>query len=176
MNKQIISRRKFVKESIASGIGIAVSPALTNRIVDLWAARAERGTAALNLHQMMTVAAVAAQIIPTDDLPGAREAGVVEYINAKLNEISLLLPLYEEGVKETDAVSESRFHGKFISLTPPQQIEVLKSIEKSPFFTQVWKDTVEGFTRSWTGKKVVGYPGGAQPHGYHDVAAPPKST
>jgi len=176
MSKQPVSRRKFFKNTLASGLGITLSPALAGRIMELWAARAEHGAAALDLHQMMTVAAVAAQIIPSDDVPGAREAGVVEYINAKLNETSSLLPLYEEGLKEMDGISEGRFHAKFVSLTAAQQTEVMRSIEKSRFFTQVWKDTVEGYTRSWTGKKVVGYPGGAQPHGYHDVATPPKGA
>ena len=169
-----VARRKFFKRTVQGGIGRAVGAAFADRILELWTAHAEHGTALLDLHQMMTLAAIAAQIIPTDDVPGAKEAGVVEYINAKLKETPSLLPLYQSGFQEIDSLSKSRFSGLFLSLSEAQQQEVLQSLEKSKFFAQVWKDTVEGFSRSWVGRKVVGYPGGAQAHGYHDISSPPK--
>src|SRR5712691_5370554 len=165
MNKEKVSRRSFFKKTATSGLGLAVTASLSGRIMDLWAARAEHGTAALDLHQMMTLAAISAQIIPTDDVPGAREAGVVDYINSKLKETPSLLPLYQNGFREVDNLGKTKFSAAFVSLNAAQQKEVLTSLQKSEFFAQVWKDTIEAFTRSAVGKKVVGYPGGAQPHG-----------
>ena len=176
MKTKTFSRRKFFQKAAAGGMGLAMGTALSEQIVDLWVAKAEHGAAVLDLHQMLTLAAIAAQIIPTDEAPGAREAGVVDYINTKLKDTPSLRSLYQNGFQEVDNLSKSKFSGPFVSLDPRQQTEVLKSLESSQFFAQVWKDTVEGFVRSSVGKKFVGYPGGAQPHGYHDIASPPKNS
>jgi gluconate 2-dehydrogenase gamma chain len=176
MNHETVSRRKFFKKAVSGGMGLAMGTALFEQIADLWVARAEQGSASLDLHQMVTLGAIAAQVIPTDDTPGAREAGVVDYINTKLKDAPSLQRLYQNGLQDVDNLSKNRFSGLFASLDAPQQKEVLKSLESSQFFAQVWKDTVEGFTRSSVGKAVVGYPGGAQPHGYHDIWSPPKNS
>ena len=176
MKTETFSRRKFFQKAAAGGMGLAMGTALSEQIVDLWVAKAEHGAAALDLHQMLTLAAIAAQIIPTDEAPGAREAGVVDSINTKLKDTPSLRSLYQNGFQEVDTLSKSKFRGPFVSLDPRQQTEVLKSLESSQFFAQVWKDTVEGFVHSSVGKKFVGYPGGAQPHGYHDIASPPKNS
>ena len=176
MKKERFSRRKFFQKAAAGGMGLAMGTALSEQIVDLWVAKAEHGAAALDLHQMLTLAAIAAQIIPTDEVPGAKEAGVVDYINTKLKDTPSLRSLYQNGFREVDTLSKNKFSGPLVSLDPLQQKEVLKSLERSKFFTQVWRDTVEGFLHSSVGKEVVGYPGGAQPHGYHDIASPPKKN
>jgi alpha-glucuronidase len=100
---------------------------------------------------------------------------VVDYINAELKAAQSLRPIYQSGIQEVDKFSERKFNRDFVSLDATQQNKVLKSLQQSNFFAQLWKDTVEAFMRSSLGKEVVGYPGGAQPHGYHDMASPPKT-
>lgn len=176
MGQKKFSRRNFIKKAAAGGAGLTMGTALFDQIFDLWVAKAEHGSAALDLHQMLTLGVIAAQIIPTDDVPGAREAGVVDYINAKLKATQSLRPIYQSGFQEVDKLSKSKFDRAFVSLDAIQQNEVLKSMQQSNFFAQLWKDTVESFIRSSVGKEVVGYPGGAQPHGYPDMASPPKNS
>ena len=86
MSRDNVSRRDFIKKAAAGGAGLTVGTALFDHIFDLWVAKAEHGSAALDLQQMLTLGAIAAQIIPTDDVPGAREAGVVDFINGKLKD------------------------------------------------------------------------------------------
>lgn len=154
-------------------MGLAMGAALAERISGLWVAKAEHGNAVLNLHEMLTLAAIGAQIIPTDETPGAREAGIVDYIDTKIKNRESSRQVYQEGLQETDNVSRRKFGARFIELSSKQQKDVLELMETSEFFAQVWKDTVEGFVHSSVGKKVVGYPGRAQPHGYPNVAGPP---
>lgn len=175
MSQKNFSRRDFIKQAAARGAGLTVGTALFDQIFNLWVAKAEHGSASLDLHQMLTLGAIAAQIIPTDEDPGAREAGVVDYIDAKLKATKSIQPIYKKGIEELDQFSKRKFNRDFVSLDATQQNEVLKSLQQTNFFAQLWKDTVEAFMRSSVGKEVVGYPGGAQPHGYHDMASPPKT-
>jgi hypothetical protein len=176
MKKERLSRRDFLKKAAANGAGLAAGTVLFEQISQLWVARAEHGGAALDLHQMLTLGAIAAQIIPTDETPGAREAGVVDYINTKLKGDAALQRIYEAGFRDVDQRSKDQFSRAFASLDASQQKSVLKSLEHTRFFEQARKDCVEGFIHSAVGKEVVGYPGGAQPHGYHDPASAPKTA
>ena len=175
MSQENFSRRDFIKQTAARGAGLTMGTALFDQIFDLWVAKAEHGSASLDLHQMLTLGAIAAQVIPTDDVPGAREAGVVDAIDSKIKATPTLRPIYQSGIQEVDQFSKRKFNRDFVSLDATQQSEVLKSLQQTNFFAQLWKDTVEAFMRSSVGKEVVGYPGGAQPHGYHDMASPPKT-
>ena len=173
MKKEKFSRRNFFKTVAASGMGLAMGTALVEQISDLWVAKAEHGQAVLNLHEMLTLAAIGAQIIPTDETPGAREAGIVDYIDTKIKSMGSSLQVYQKGLQEVDNVSKRNFGARFVELRPEQQKDVLQSMEESTFFQRVWEDTVEGFCRSPVGQKVVGYAGRSQPHGYLDIASAP---
>jgi len=85
----------------------------------------------LSPHEYATVAAIAAIIVPTDDDPGATEAGVADYIDRKVSKDATLRWRYVEGVRWIDKASAKLFgRGKrFIDLSPEQQIEVLKAAE-----------------------------------------------
>lgn len=88
--------------------------------------------------QAREVEAIAAQIIPADDLgPGAREAGVVRFID-------LVLATHEKE-KQRDYVDGLKALGPFASLTATEQVEKLRSIEKTSFFNVVREHTLNGF-------------------------------
>ena len=92
--------------------------------------------------------AIAAQIIPTDDGPGAKEAGAVYFIDRALSTFDKdRLAAYTKGLKNLESVSRKLFSrtGKFAALNAEQQIKVLQSIEKSEFFEVVRSHTVAGF-------------------------------
>ena len=131
--------------------------------------------------QWKLVEAIAARIIPTDDEPGATEAGVVNFIDKALaNEDKALAPVYAAGLPGVEAVANKRFHKTFVALTPAEQDEILTALEagkadgwpkgavdQMDFFTAVRSHTVFGFlcdpsyggNRDYAGWKVVGYPG-----------------
>jgi len=80
------------------------------------------------------VDAIAARIIPTDETPGAREAGVIYFIDRALTTFAKdSQKTYREGLPELQARVSELFPGiaKFSAATPEQQDEVLHSLEES---------------------------------------------
>src|SRR5215472_10977672 len=78
--------------------------------------------------------AITSRIIPTDDTPGAHEAGVVYFIDRGLATFSVDdQKTYREGLPELQARVAEMFQGnsKFSELTPGQQDEVLHSFDES---------------------------------------------
>ena len=93
------------------------------------------------------VEAIAAQIIPTDDTPGAREAGVIYFIDRALATFAAAdRAAFAEGLKQLQRKTSKEL-GKarrFSALSAEQQITLLKRIEKSPFFELVRTMTILG--------------------------------
>lgn len=76
--------------------------------------------------------AITSRIIPTDDTPGAHEAGVVYFIDRGLTTFSKDdQKTYREGLPELQSRVAEMFQGKskFSELTPEQQDEVLHSFD-----------------------------------------------
>jgi gluconate 2-dehydrogenase gamma chain len=154
MDKEDISRRLFLMRSCA-GVGAAW---LYARWPDILAAqqhahKAASSDAPVKLEfftpdQALEIEAVAAQIIPTDDSPGAREARVIYFIDRALMTFdSDKQPLYKKGLLELQAKSKNPFLGtkKFSELKPESQIKTLKGMQTTPFFQQVRSHTIIGF-------------------------------
>jgi gluconate 2-dehydrogenase gamma chain len=102
----------------------------------------------LSTEQAVEVESMAAQIIPTDDTPGAREAKVIYFIDRALTTFDReKQPLYTQGLKDLSTKTRELFPSadKFSGLTSAQQIEVLTAIERTPFFEQVRVHTIIGF-------------------------------
>lgn len=98
--------------------------------------------------QAAEVEAISSRILPSDDTPGAREAGVVYFIDHSLTGFAKeQAPLFAEGLKTlSEAVAKK--HGSaatFASLTPEQQDAMLRDIEKTPFFGAIRFATLAGF-------------------------------
>lgn len=79
-----------------------------------------------------TVDAIAARMIPTDELgPGAREAGAVIYIDRALTgPYADLTEVYRAGLAAVDAYSETTYRAAFLNLTADQQDAVLRVMEE----------------------------------------------
>ncbi len=129
-----------------------------------------------------TLEAITARIIPTDDTPGAVEAGCTNFIDKALaHEDAALKPTYTAGLAGIDAVSRRRFEKPFVALANEPQDAVLAALESGAadgwpagdvkpgaFFEAVRAHTIIGFladpkyggNRDHAGWKVVGYPGG----------------
>jgi gluconate 2-dehydrogenase gamma chain len=89
---------------------------------------AMEGFEILTPEQAKEVDAITARIIPTDDQPGAREAGVVYFIDRALKTFaSDMKPVYEQGIPAINKKTQERFPGveRFSAATPEQQDEIL---------------------------------------------------
>jgi gluconate 2-dehydrogenase gamma chain len=90
----------------------------------------------------------ASQIIPTDETPGAREAGVIYFIDRALRTFEKdKQRAYVEGVRALDARARKEFPPakNFSTLKSEEQIHVLKTIEKTDFFELLRTHTLMGF-------------------------------
>jgi gluconate 2-dehydrogenase gamma chain len=101
----------------------------------------------LTAEQAAEIEAFASRIIPTDATPGAREAGVVYFIDRGLSTWAEgQKPAFTEGLDKLQRDVEAKFRGqtRLSALTPAQQDEVLKSIEQTPFFGLMRFATIAG--------------------------------
>lgn len=154
MDKQKESRRSFLIGS-ASGLGSAWLTSHWPAILDAQehAHRlAESGSPTkfefFSPEQAIEVEAMAAQIIPTDETPGAREARSVHFIDRALATFDHdKQALYTQGLQDLRTKTREVFPnaGQFSGLTSAQQIQLLTAIEKTEFFEQVRRHTIMGF-------------------------------
>jgi gluconate 2-dehydrogenase gamma chain len=132
--------------------------------------------------QAIEIDAISARIIPTDEMPGAREAGVVYFIDRGLATFAAdEQKTYREGLPEFQARVSEMFPNvaKFSASMPEQQDEVLHSFDENArstrrpfrarpgaqnFFETLRQHTISGFlidpdyggNDSGAGWKVIG--------------------
>lgn len=143
MNKNETSRRQFLRASGgmlgATWIGTHW-PALlaaAEHAHQVASGAVERSLRVLSPAQARDVEAVAAQIVPSDDTPGAREAGVVYFIDhVHAGPYAGRAAAFLAGLKEFQAEFATRNPGvtSFADLPDGAQLAYLRSIEKTPFF------------------------------------------
>lgn len=175
-----ITRRDFLLQSTLYG-GTLWAALNLPRPRALAAAAESAKPAVLTPDQWTLVEAISARIIPSDEEPGAVEAGVVNFVDKALaNEDKALVPVYGAGLAGIDAVAKKRFRKPFVALDGGEQDAVLAALEngtadgwpKGPvgpkdFFAAVRAHTVFGFlcdpsyggNRDYAGWKVAGFPG-----------------
>ena len=151
-----VSRRAFlaVSSTALGAAWLAADPALVRAALE-HAARAARSPGApepvpwevLTPDQAADLDAIAAQIFPTDDTPGAREARVVTFLDRSLATWAAQQrePLLH-GLDELNGEVERRWPGtqRFANLAPERQLELLRAQEQTPFFQQMRFATLVG--------------------------------
>ena len=123
----------------------------------------------LTAEQAADLDGIAAQIIPSDDdLPGAREARVVVFIDRALGSFAAdQKELLLQGVDDLNSEASNRWPraGRFAELSEEQQHELLTEIEDDPFFEAVRFAVLTGMfahpdwggNQEGAGWKVLGY-------------------
>jgi gluconate 2-dehydrogenase gamma chain len=183
-----LSRRSLL-QAIAALVATAVTPigwAEAAQAVDqAHAAHAGGGAATisfLSAAEAADVEAVAAQIVPTDDSPGAREAGAVYFIDRALATFFAQLAVdYRAQLAAFQTAYRERYPDarSFASLTTAQQIEYLHGIDQTPFFNTTRLLTLLGMfslpayggNRDGVGWKLIGFKDEHvfhPPFGYYD--------
>jgi len=146
-------------------------------------ARAEGHGAFLNQHAAATVAAFAERLMPgAPGKPGARDAGVLTYIDLALaGAYADLQDVYRRGLGQLDEYCRTTRNAPFVELRAAQQDEVIRALEDGTatgftwptpqeFFNTVRTHTMEGMfadpvyggNKDFAGWRLVGFPG-AQP-------------
>jgi len=137
--------------------------------------------------QAPEIEAMAAQIIPTDESPGAREAHCLYFIDRALTTFAKpAQATYTQGLQDLQAKVRQLYPegGRFSALSSEQQIKVLTEIQTTPFFNQVRTHTVIGFfsrpvhggNYGKVGWKLIGYDDSLNhkpPFGYYDAQPQP---
>lgn len=165
------------RRELCRALGAAVaSPALSRLPADeLWMAgrRAHRavrarGFTVLDAHQAETVAVLVDMIIPDTDTPGARAAGVPQFIDLLLAEWvteAERAPVMA-GLADLDARSRKAFGADFVAGNETQRADVLRALEADeraapqgaaagmpPFFASMKWVTAYGYFTSEVGAK-----------------------
>jgi len=99
-------------------------------------------------HEAQTAEAICEQLIPADRDPGAREAGVVNYIDIQLTRhFKRWQAVYRQGIVSLDAASRVKFGKRFVELPSGQQVEALRDAEahSKEFFELVLAHCRQGF-------------------------------
>ena len=188
------SRRSFLVESV---VGLNAAWVAANYPAILAAQEQARQASAAGQRPQLTffteaqaaeIEAMAAQIIPTDDTPGAREAHCLYFIDKALSTFDHdRQPAYTKGLQDLQEKTKQLYPdaGKFSALTSEQQIKTLTEIEKTPFFNTVRLHTVIGFlarpvhggNHDKVGWQLIGYDGSLNhkpPFGYYDAQPQPR--
>ena len=147
-------------------------------------ARPGVATRVLTPAQARDVDAIASQVIPTDDGPGAHEAGAVYFIDHALaGFFSAHREEFQEGYADFASRAAQEAKVPFADLPHDEQIRILHTVEETPFFLGVRYLTILGFladpryggNRDSIGWKVVGFDDAhvfSPPFGYYDKDYP----
>lgn len=140
-----------------------------------------QGFASLDAPLAAGLDAVAAQIIPSGDTPGAREAGAVWFIDALVaSSWAWALPKFSEGIQDLDRRSGAEL--AFADLPFEEQTAVLAEVENGQFFSMMRMLTIAGTfamparggNREKLGWQLVGFNdqhAWQPPFGYYDASS-----
>ena len=188
MNK-VLSRRSFLRNS--SEVLHKSCIVLTTPMILSACKEASKGYSdspnfkILSSNEGTEYAAIASRIIPSDESPGANEAGVVFFMDNVLSDgRELEHNILKEGLKNLRAMGVENFGvSGFYSLNTDQQDQLLEEIEGAEFFETMRYLTIAGMlslpeyqgNRDNIGFKMLGYENRhawASPYGYYDTGYP----
>ncbi len=171
MNEIQLSRRAFLRQTgIAARNSLIVLslPAIMSSSAAASEAMLDKSAfKILGSEEAREFAAIAARIIPTDETPGATEAGVIYFIDNVLgtSRTEALEPM-RAGLASLQASAQSSYgSASFSALTPEQQDALLVSIEETEFFGTMRYMTIAGMfslpeyggNRDYAGWKLIGF-------------------
>jgi len=125
-----LTRRKFMQIAASA---VAAAPVIS-------CSKATNPWRFLTADEAKTLEGICGHIVPTDQDPGAKEAGVVNYIDRQLlGHLKRHQKAYREGLMGVDQTSQALNRGRFVELQPDKQLAVLAALEKNAAPGEVWK-------------------------------------
>lgn len=182
-----LSRRDF----LANSASLAKGSLLVLSVPAILTACREAGESAQNKaafkafsnEEAAELSAIAARIIPSDDTPGATEAGVIYFLDNIFSEsqrepqlVMLRDGLRELGLQVATETNAAYFH----ELTEVQQDDLLRQNENTPFFATMRYLTIAGTfslpeyggNQNKVGYQIIGFEdrgAWAAPYGFYDA-------
>lgn len=181
-------RRDFLR---ATGATLGTSWLMANLPLFAGAAAAARqaqaagkGFVHLAEEEAADLEAIAARIVPTDETPGAREAGVIWFIDQAIGGfVASNAGVLREGLASLNrAVAAAHGKPRFALLAPAEQDALLAGQDRTPFFEDIRLLTLAGLlalpeyggNREHLGWKLIGFEhrhAWTPPFGYYDAEA-----
>jgi gluconate 2-dehydrogenase gamma chain len=142
MKKQIIlTRRRFIALSVWGTVGMSLLCRCVNPPLSRWRFLTEQESILLD--------ALVEQIIPTDEWPGGREAGVTNFIDIQLTgPYSRYQETYRMGLLAIQESCKAKFQKRFEELPWKEQTLFLKNMEAGKMEDSFWE---KGFDRQFFG-------------------------
>lgn len=182
------TRRTFLRAAMAAGAAWAAADLGQVEEALAWSAgqsaSGAAATSALTKTQAEVVDAMASRILPAvEGRAGAHEAGAIYFIDRALATFNApQLPVYTRGVADLNRRAAAKVPGSasFAALATAEQDEILRAIEKTPFFQAARFDTLVGTfalptwggNRDYAGWHLLGFehrPAFEAPFGYYDA-------
>jgi gluconate 2-dehydrogenase gamma chain len=125
------SRRQLLKRAGVAGAVASLPAGL--QATDASAGEQMEQLAHFAAEDVGTIDAIVARLIPTDaNGPGATEARVARYIDRALaGELSVFRDVYAAGLAQVESYSQANYGAAFTALTPQQQDDVLRAMERA---------------------------------------------
>ncbi|GAB3023195.1 gluconate 2-dehydrogenase subunit 3 family protein [Spirosoma pulveris] len=149
-NSSIPRREALQRLALLVGgtLSLPVQAALRGEIINPTADR-------FSAEQQTLIADLADVIIPATDTPGAKAAGVGEFIEYIMGHCSATSQqdAFRQGLQQTDALSRSAFGKSFSELNRSQQTEIVTQLtqQQKSFFLTLRELTIVGYFTSETG-------------------------
>ena len=136
------SRRNFLFKTVGASSAAWLTANWPAQVAAAEKAQAMGNFTYFTREQAGEIDAMAAQIYPTTDTPGAREAQVIYFIDLALVSFAQdKQDVYAKGFADLSAKTGGK---AFAALSSADQIALLTSIEKTPFFRTVRDHTIMG--------------------------------
>jgi gluconate 2-dehydrogenase gamma chain len=138
-NDNKLSRRDFIKITTISAGAITFGAGSLNFFEGCSPAN-QQGAGFLSANEIKLVEAIAEQIIPTDEWPGGRDAGVANFIDIQLKgSLSRFGQDYSKGLAGLENTCKQKFNNNFENLPWDKQTAILRDMEEGKLDGEVWK-------------------------------------
>jgi len=140
------SRRSFLLKSFSASTAAWLTANWPAEVAAAEKAEAMGAFTYFTREQAADIDAIAAQVYPSDSTPGAKEAQVIYFIDLALVTFAQdKQDIYAKGLADLSTKTGGK---RFASLSSGEQIALLTSIEKTPFFRTVRDHTIMGMFAS----------------------------
>lgn len=130
----MVNRRAFIKRCFALYGSLLLMPACKKEM-------GRQQYRCFSIDESECLGAICEQFIPTDEYLGAKEAGVVNFIDKLLYQrFPELEPDYKKGIQALEKYSMDVFQKTFANLSWEQQYTVLQQMERKELPETYWEE------------------------------------
>jgi len=162
-NEELSPSRRDVLKVMAVAVGGVAAGVGGSMLLPHWDTARSGGWRFFTPHEAKLVEAICEQIVPADQDPGARDAGVVFFIDRQLvGPYVRFQSKYRQGLVSIQQTSRKTFGNTFEQLAFDDQTTLLKSIEAGKAPKDLWRDPGQqeffGLVRDHTMQGFYGSP------------------